>query len=91
MAPIHVTNVTFKPAPPHSRGGLLGWIGFAVNRTLVVSAAIRRTRAGRLAIAYPSHRSPTGFRHFYSRPVDDYARREIERQVFAALRLEVAP
>jgi hypothetical protein len=48
---------------------------------------LRRTRAGRLALYWPA---PRGFP--LVRPLDDEARRSIERQVFVALGLpEVAP
>jgi len=47
---------------------------------------VRRTRAGRLYLAFPSRVLRTGERRHVVRPVDAEARRLIEEQVFAQLR-----
>ena len=73
----------------------------AAKRALAVSTAkpyaamiasnelsLRRTQAGRLALSFPARRDGSGREHFYIRPIDDDARREIENAVFTALRLE---
>jgi len=74
--------------------GLLGWASFELyGHVRLDGVAVRRTRDGRLTLAFPERRDATGRRHPVVRPLNDEARREIEQQVFAALGLdaEAAP
>jgi hypothetical protein len=93
MSLVRITDVTFKAAPAYRvRDGLLGWVLFLVNRSIVIDgAAVRRTSAGRLVLSFPSHRTPSGHRRYFARPLDDRSRRDVERQVFAAIGMTVAP
>ena len=66
--------------------GLLGWILCTINGVLVFDGlALRRTRDGRLTLSYPARRDRCGIAHHVLRPIDDVARREIERQVFSQI------
>jgi hypothetical protein len=51
---------------------------------------VRKTLEGRCSLAFPARRLAGKRRHFYVRPLDDRARRDIEHQVLRALNLEVA-
>ncbi len=90
-----VSMQAFSSASPRDNElGLLGWVTLEVGGLLLLDVALRRTRgAGRLALSFPERRDANGRRHSLIRPVDDRARREIERQVLAMVRLgeEVAP
>lgn len=81
-----ITDVHFTAAPlHHARQGLVGWLSFQIEGSIRVEAALRRTRAGRLVIAFPTHRSARGRRHYLVQPTSDMARRAIEAQVFRAI------
>jgi hypothetical protein len=83
-----VSAVEFRHAHhADQQRGLLGWASFVLDDAVLVDGvALRRTRAGRLVLSFPDRRHPR------LRPVDDEARRAIERQVFAALDAQgVAP
>jgi DNA-binding cell septation regulator SpoVG len=75
------------------RGGLVGWVGFVLGGIVQVDGVtLRETAAGALRLSFPERRDGRGRRHPIVRPLGDAARREIERQVFAALGItEVAP
>jgi hypothetical protein len=83
----HVADVRFGSAPPDLVAtGLLGWAGFTVDGSLRLDGvAVRRTLDGRYTLAFPVRRDVRRRRHFFVRPLDDCARREIERQVLGAL------
>ena len=67
--------------------GLLGIVLLRLGGALLIEGvAVRRTRAGRLYLAFPSRVLRTGERRHVVRPVDAEARRLIEEQVFAQLR-----
>ena len=69
--------------------GLLGYVQFTLNGALCVDGVtLRRTRDNRLTLSYPAKRTPEGWDYHYIRPLDDQARRDIERQVFEALDLD---
>ena len=93
--PIVVTKVHFTAASQDDvQLGLLGWASCLVNGGLELDGlTIRRTRAGRHAVSFPSRRDGSGRERFYVRPIDDQARREIERQILGALQFgeEAAP
>ena len=82
--------LSFCSSSPRDREtGLLGWVALEVDGLLVVDAvAVRRTRDGRLVLSFPERTDSQGRRHPLVRPLDDAARRAIERQVLAALGLE---
>ena len=73
--------------------GLLGFVRFIAGDLRLDGIAVRHTREGRIALAYPERADRHGDRHPYFRPVDERARREIERQILDALVdwKEVAP
>ncbi len=79
---ITVGQVQFTRAAPVDRAaGLLGWISCSIGVVRVDGLAVRRTRDGRLTLSFPRGRG----KRQPVRPVDDRARREIERQVLDAL------
>lgn len=51
------------------------------------SIAVRRTRGRKMILSFPCRQDRYGNQHHIFRPLDDAARRVIERQVFAALDL----
>ena len=85
-----ISDVRFITASSGERsGGLIGWVSFKLNDHIRLDGvAVRRTADGRLALSFPARRDGAGRQHFYVRPLDDQARRDIERQVFAALGFE---
>jgi hypothetical protein len=87
---LRVTGVRFSEAPPREVAtGLVGWISFELNDALRIDGCtLRRTLEGNLAISFPARRDRAGYQHFYVEPIDDWARREIEAAVFAALGLQ---
>jgi hypothetical protein len=67
---------------------LLGWVTFELDGTLRLDGiALRRTLAGDVRLSDPQRVDRQGREHPYIRPVDDAARREVERQVLQALRV----
>ena len=74
-----------------SRTGLLGWCSFTLgNLVRVDGVCVRRTRAGRLALSFPSRRDRAGNDHPYIRPIDDATRRQLEATILSALGLAPA-
>ncbi len=90
MCEMRISNLQFKSAQiSDAESGLLGWISCSINGSLRLDGiAVRRTADGRLALSFPARRDDAGRRHFYVRPLDDKARRDIEHQVFLALGIE---
>lgn len=88
---LEVKGITFTPAGRLERDrGLLGWVSATLDGRLRVDGiAVRRTRRGRLTLSWPCRDDRHGQRHYLLRPIDDVARREIERQIFEALAVEV--
>jgi len=89
--PVHITDLRFTEAPEAAtRGGLLGWVQFTLNDLVVLEGvALRRTLGGdRLVLSFPARRDGSGHQRFFSRPVSDPVRREIERQVFEHLQVK---
>jgi hypothetical protein len=84
--PLQLTCIRFTTASPEDEThGLLGFVRFHLGGIAVDGVTLRRTREGRLTLSWPA---PRGFP--LVRPLDDEARRTIERQVFAALDLQEA-
>ena len=91
---LSLSVLTFTSASPADvQQGLLGWLSVRVDDSLVLDGiALRRTRNGQLTLSFPERRDSNGRRHPLIRPLDDGARRAIERQILEALGLaEVTP
>jgi len=82
-----ITDVRFTPAGAGEvSSGLLGYLSLTMGDVLRLDGVVlRRTAAGRLALAFPARTARDGTRHPYMRPVDDAARVAIEAQVLGAL------
>lgn len=65
------------------RSGLLGYVSVFYGDLILDGLTVRRTADGRLTLSFPERRDRQGRRHPYVRPLDDDARRRIERAVFA--------
>jgi DNA-binding cell septation regulator SpoVG len=87
-----ISDVRFTPGShADAETGLLGWVACVVDDRLVLDGiALRKTVAGRLALAFPERRTASGA-YPYMRPVDGPARRDIEQAIFRAIAAEVAP
>jgi hypothetical protein len=90
---IEVSEIRFHAATPvDMEGGLRGWTSFVLNGAVRIDGvAVRRSAKNRLFLSFPMRRASGRRKHFYVRPLDDQARREIEGQVLGALNFEVAP
>ena len=84
-----VSILAFSSARARDREqGLVGRLTLDVGGLLVVNhVALRRTRDGRLALSFPAPTDRRGRRRSDVRPLDDRARRAIERAVLDALSL----
>lgn len=95
MTALRITSVGFTSASPTDvRTGLLGWVTCVIDDALLIDGiTLRRTADGRITLSYPARRDGSGRQHFFVRPLDDDARRYLERQIFAKLGVEheVAP
>ena len=82
------SSVKFTPAcASDERRGLLGFVSCTLGALVLDGITLRRTREGRLTLSFPARRGRTGEQHAYIRPVDDSARRDIERGILAAIDL----
>ncbi len=82
--------VRFSAAPSLDiRSGLLGWVSFTLGDLRLDGVAVRKTRDGRLALSFPTRTDARGVRHAVVKPIDDAARRSIEKDIFRTLRLGV--
>jgi DNA-binding cell septation regulator SpoVG len=84
-----IRDLRFTPAPRRlQRRGLVGWLSFGISPEWVVDGVtLRQTRDGRIVLSYPRRRDRRGRSHPLLRPVDDAARRELERAVLDELGL----
>jgi hypothetical protein len=84
---VDISGIVFRPAPRHEvKKGIIGWASFRVNDALEIQGvAVRFTADRRYVLSFPAKRDGHGGRHFYVRPLDDRARRDIEHQVLRAL------
>lgn len=75
------------------RTGLLGFISVEYGSLILDSIVLRRTTEGRYALSFPARTDRSGRRHAYVRPIDDDARRAIEREILWQLgeRAEFVP
>lgn len=89
MGDLGISEVRLRPTTADdTTGGLLGFVSFVVNGALRLDGiALRLTRDGRHALSFPARRDRHGRRRAPVLPISDETRREIERQVFAALAL----
>lgn len=87
MRVFQVSEVVLSPAPRSDQDrGLLGWIALTMDGVLRLHGlALRRTRAGRLAVTFPRRRGRRDREHSVLHPTCDTARREIEAAVIGAL------
>jgi predicted transcriptional regulator len=83
-----LTDVRLVAATDALRASGLLFFGEATYGELRFSFTVRRTRQGRLALAFPTRHDVRGGKHAIVRPVNDAARVAIEAQVFAAMHLE---
>lgn len=67
------------------RTGLVGYLSVAVGELVVDGITLRLTAAGRHALSFPSRVDRRGERRAIVRPVDDAARRSIERELLEQL------
>ena len=86
---MRVTDVRRLPGSgSDAQTGLLGYVQFVICGVVRVDGVtLRRTRGGRLALSYPVKKYGPGAQYPLIKPVDEAVRREVERQVFAALDL----
>jgi DNA-binding cell septation regulator SpoVG len=84
-----ITGLRFTPAPrADTERGLLGWLAFDIEGTWHVDGVVlRRTREGRLTLAFPTRTDRAGREHAYVRPTCDRARQAIEDAVLAELKV----
>ena len=90
MTTITVSSVKFSSARPHEvRSGLLGWVAVTLRGGYLLDGiAVRRTSDGRLTLSFPAKIDAQGIQRPYFRPLNDTARRDLERQVLAAIAQE---
>jgi DNA-binding cell septation regulator SpoVG len=88
---VELTDIRFSPASTRDLAtGLLGYVALTVAGTLRLDGlTFRRTRAGRLTLAFPAPRSLSGRRRELVRPVDAAARERIERAVLVMVEREL--
>ena len=86
---IRIDEVQFKQASSQDEDlGLLGWITCRLNGSIQLAGlALRRTRDGRCILSFPARKDLGGNRHFFYRPLNDSTRKEIQCQIFGALRI----
>lgn len=85
-----VSGVGFTPASPDEvRRGLVGYVTLTFADLLMLDGVtLRVTETGRHALSFPCRTDSQGRRHPYYRPLDDRARRIIEKAVFDVLGVE---
>ena len=90
---IEVSEIRFHAATPADvERGLLGWTSFVLNGVVLIDGVtLRRSVENRPFLSFPERRVSGRRKHFYVRPLNDRARRDIEYQVLKALNLEVTP
>jgi len=81
--PLRVTEVRYTPATSvETAAGLLGYIACVMNDALRLDGlTLRLTRARRLAVSYPAHRTRHGVDHPIVRPASEGVRLDLERQI----------
>jgi DNA-binding cell septation regulator SpoVG len=74
-----------KASAADERTGLIGWISVEYGSLLIDNITLRRTSAGRLTLSFPTRTAKNGQKHAVVRPLDDVARREVERVILEQL------
>ena len=72
------------------RAGLMGWLSIFYGDVVIDGITVRRTAAGRMALAFPERVSKRGERHSIVAPVNAEARKAIEAEIFRQA-VEVQP
>ncbi len=87
---IRISGVQFSAASrADADTGFLGFIHCVLNDTVRLDCLVlRRTLDCRRVISFPARTDSSGRRRFIVSPVNDRARREIERQIFSQLGIE---
>jgi hypothetical protein len=87
---VTISDVAFVPAGYDiANTGLLGWITCTINGVVRLRGiTLRRTSQGRLAFSFPSRRDSSGRMLPFVKPVGSAVRREMLRQILAAIGLE---
>lgn len=87
MSRPRISALTITPATTRQkRTGLRAFVAFVVDDPVrIQGATVRLTSDGELVLTYPTRRDGAGAEHPYVLPVDEELRREVERQVLAAL------
>lgn len=67
------------------RSGLLGYLSVFYGALILDGIVLRRTAAGHFALSFPARTDRAGRRHAYIRPIDDDARKQIEREILQGL------
>ncbi len=90
MKSLYVTDATLSPALQHDRArGLIGFVQIVINDTIALDGVTLRVDSdGRRYLGYPSRDTRGGSRFPYIRPLDENARQDVQRQVFAALGID---
>lgn len=87
VARVHLT----RPRAADRRQGLLGWLSFELDGSVVIDGvALRRAADGSPALRWPARRDGSGLLRYAVRPLSEDARLAIERQVLAAIEPELA-
>lgn len=74
-----------KAGEAEIRTGLLGFLSVKYGNLLLDGICLRRTSDGRFALSFPARTDRAGHRHSYIRPIDDAARKQIEREILGQL------
>lgn len=86
LSPIRDAHLTLASRADAERG-LIGWVRLQVGPLELDGIVLRRSRRGRPVLAWPCRRDRRGRGHAVVRPRSRDARRELDRQILAALGL----
>jgi hypothetical protein len=67
------------------RTGLLGYLSVFYGALILDGIVLRKTTVGRFALSFPARTDRWGRLHAYIAPIDDNARRAIEREILSQL------
>ena len=81
---LHVRSISITPSPAaDQQRGLLAYASVALGPYKIDGITVRRTRAGKLAISYPTRTAGDGTAHAYFLP-DPAAREAFEKEILNA-------
>lgn len=85
---LHIaTDIRFMPAPPAVRAtGMRGWVSFTAGPWVFDSVSVRRGRDGNYRLSFPVRKDSNGVEYSIVRPLNAYARADIESSVLGELR-----